>query len=127
METLWDRNGRVVGWIDDDRLRSLDGRVIGWLVSDELVYSLRGQHVGWFEEGQFWDLKGHVVTFAQNATSGPSKPELSDVPAVPALSAVPGTPGMGAFTGSQRSVGHGVRRIGSPSSTSSRRGVGGCP
>lgn len=94
MDPIFGRTGSVVAWLEPDRecLRSLQGSVIGWLRVDA-VYSLGGSHVGFFSDGTFRDLSGHVVAFIRGARPGVAMPGLGGVPGRPGLSGVPGRPG----------------------------------
>src|SRR5664279_1426230 len=84
MEPIYGATGRVVAWLDDNRdmTRDLHGNVNAWLHED-CVYSLRGQHVGHFVDGNFRDAHGAVVAFIAGATGGPIKPVQAVTPVRP--------------------------------------------
>jgi hypothetical protein len=47
---IYDRNGNAAAIFDGDCIRNNAGRVAAW-ISESNVYSLNGQHIGWFENG----------------------------------------------------------------------------
>jgi len=97
MEPIYGATGRVVAWLDDNRevTRDLQGNVNAWLRED-CVYSLRGQHVGHFVDGNFRDARGAVVAFIAGASGGPVKPARAARPARPTRGARPARPVRGA-------------------------------
>jgi len=66
-DRIFDNNGCATLIYDSDCLRSSHRQVIAW-ISGNSVYSLRGQHYGWFEYGVLYD-RG-------NFTRGPSRNKL---------------------------------------------------
>lgn len=94
MEPIYDRQGRVVGWLDDEkRVRDLRGKVIG-VTRDDAVHGRRGQHVGYFNDGHFRDHRGKVVAWMRGATGGPTKPTpmtppIRPIPQIPPIPAIP--------------------------------------
>ncbi|WP_458117283.1 4-fold beta flower protein [Arthrobacter sp. D2-10] len=74
MEAIYGPQGRVVAWLEANEIvRNLDGQVIGWLYEDA-VYGLQGQHVGYFNDGNFRDHRGAAVAFVSGAKGGPTRP-----------------------------------------------------
>lgn len=89
MEPIYGPRGNVVAWHDEpDAIRDTHGRVAGWLY-DDAVYGLRGQHVGYFNDGLFRDHRGAVVAWKAGASGGPAKPARAARPAQPAREARP--------------------------------------
>jgi hypothetical protein len=74
MTPIYGAQGDVVGWLDTpDCIRDLNGATIGWLYEDA-VHGVRGQHVGYFNDGAFRDHSGEVVAWVDGATGTPLKP-----------------------------------------------------
>lgn len=86
---MYGPRGDVVAWNEDnDAIRDLQGRVIGWIY-DDAVFGVRGQHVGYFNDGLFRDDHGAVVAWIEGATGGPAKPARAARPAQQARAARP--------------------------------------
>jgi hypothetical protein len=67
MEAIYGPNGHVIAWFEgSDYVRDLNGSVIGW-VYESAMHGLRGQHVGYFEDGLFRDNSGAVVAWIDGA------------------------------------------------------------
>ncbi|WP_370575331.1 MULTISPECIES: 4-fold beta flower protein [Serratia] len=96
---MFDRNGRPTLIHDNECVRSRAGAVIAWINGDN-VYSLRGQHVGWFEGGVLYDNQNKALGFLSNSTGYlPSRPGLSGTPGMPGMSGTPGRPGFSGVPG----------------------------
>ena len=98
MEPLYDRGGRVFGWIDleSGRIRKPHGRHAAFVVGDS-VFDWRGRHVAWWQENHVRDSNGRVALFLRGAEGlGPAVPALAAVPARPAIAAVPARPALAA-------------------------------
>lgn len=103
-EWIFDRNGRATVILDSDCIRNSHGRVIAW-VSGNNVYTLKGRHCGWFEEGVLYDSGNRVLGFIQNATGHlPSTPSTGGTPGTPGFAGHPGRPG---FSGTPGRPGYG--------------------
>ncbi|KAF0144893.1 MAG: Uncharacterized protein FD156_1464 [Nitrospirae bacterium] len=98
-EWLFDRNGNASAILDRDCVRSNSGDVISW-ISDQNVYSLNGNHIGWFDRGVIYDSDNDVLGFTRNATGPlPSRPGLSETPSIQGFSGRPGRPSFGGVPG----------------------------
>ncbi|MGJ8689983.1 MAG: 4-fold beta flower protein [Gammaproteobacteria bacterium] len=80
MEPIFDKNGRVMAWLNDKN-----------------IYHLNGQHLGIFDGGVYRDHRGGVVAFIRGGSGGPvfpvpSVPPVPPVPSVPPVPAVPSVP-----------------------------------
>ncbi len=96
---VFDKRGRPALIQDDDCLRDLRGHVCAWL-SGINVYSKRGRHVGWFEEGVLYDSHNRVIGFLRDATgSMPGRPGLNGTPGMPGFAGRPGKPGFAGAPG----------------------------
>lgn len=90
MLTFYDKNGKPIAYLDDDNesIFLYNGSPVAWL-SNDTVYSYRGQVLGWFQDGWIRDLHGNCVFFSDNASGGPAKPAKQTKPARGAKSARP--------------------------------------
>lgn len=98
-EWLFDRSGSACLILDGDCLRSSGGVVVGWICGSN-VYSLRGQHIGWFDGGVIYDSNNCAMAFSHDGTGSlPSVPGLRGTPGMPGLAGVPGRPGISGTPG----------------------------
>jgi 4-fold beta flower protein len=96
---VYDRHGspRVI-W-DDDCVRNAAGVVIGW-VSSTGLFSLHGTHIGWAEDGVFYDRDNQALGFTSDATGYlPGRPGMSGAPGMPGFTGRPGRPGLSGMSG----------------------------
>ncbi|WP_460535989.1 collagen-like triple helix repeat-containing protein [Giesbergeria giesbergeri] len=90
---MFDRYGKPCVIWDDTKIRDRHGKVIAWLSGDN-VYSLKGDHIGWFDHGVIFDSTNSALAFSRNRTTGlPSVPGLSGTPGMPGFAGTPGRPG----------------------------------
>jgi|GEM_PF-3907690 len=76
-EWIFNRNGRPKLLFDQDCLRNIHGHVITW-INGPNIYSLRGSHIGWFENGIFYDSDNYAIGFLRNCTGNlPYRPGLT--------------------------------------------------
>lgn len=91
MEPIYDRMGRVKGWLRKGEVLNLQGQYLAFC-RNESVITFRGKHIGWFSQGTFRDQQGNPVAFIKGAFTGMAMPALSAIPAQPAISAYPAMP-----------------------------------
>jgi|WetSurMetagenome_2_1015567.scaffolds.fasta_scaffold53004_1 hypothetical protein len=104
---IFDRKGSPTLIFDGDCIRNHTGMVLAW-VQDNNVYSMQGQHRGWFEEGILYDAQNRIIGFTEGATGRiPSKPDKYDAIEMPKfadrperidLKGTPGRPGHGGWS-----------------------------
>ncbi|MGO9965130.1 MAG: 4-fold beta flower protein [Acidimicrobiales bacterium] len=99
LEPLWDQNGSVVGWIDQDDILEADGRYRAFISGDNVYAYSGGQHVGWFEEGWIWDSNNDALAFVRHAIGGPARPGIGGTPGQPGRRGKPGRPGRSGVPG----------------------------
>jgi len=87
MNPIFDREGQVVAWRNDENIYHLDGSHAA-VINKENVYGPGGQHLGIFLEGFFRDHSGDAVAFLSGAFGGPILP----TPSTPAIPPTPSTP-----------------------------------
>lgn len=96
MTPLYDQNGRVYAWLQDDsgRILSLRGQHLAFIVNDS-VYDWSGHHIGWWADGHMRDGHGAVVVFTREASGlGVGRPGLAGTPGRPGIAGIPGRPGL---------------------------------
>lgn len=91
---VYDEIGCAGAILDDYCIRNLAGNTVGW-VCGLSVFSLKGDHIGWFEDGVFYDIYNDVLGFISGATglvlelparaSEPAAPPFSKRPTMPTL------------------------------------------
>lgn len=80
-KSIYDSKGEAVAYIafDDELTIYLwKGEPVAYLKKkgrDIHVYSFKGNHLGWFENGIVWDHKGYVVGFVEGAVNKMTKLE----------------------------------------------------
>lgn len=93
---LFNKMGEAEIFVYKDRFISKYGRNLSWIQLNN-VYSLDGNHIGWFEDGVLYDQNNDTLAFTATATGYmPYRPGICGVPGVPGI---PGRPGMPGFSG----------------------------
>ncbi len=103
MEPIFNRNGRVVAWINENNICHLNGRHAA-VLNGTNVYGQRGQHLGVFENGLFRDHRGGVVAFIRGGAGGRPVLPVPNVPPVPPVPSVPPVPAVPVCTSSSSST-----------------------
>lgn len=91
--------------LDEYCIRNLSGDAVGWVFGVSM-FSLKGEHIGWFEDGVMYDVENRVLGFiagARGLLSDP--PALAAEPPVPALSKRPCVPTLRGRTARPRAAG----------------------
>lgn len=95
MTWIFDETGKAGAILDEFCIRNLDGAPQAWVFGVS-VFSLKGEHIGWFEHGVLFDihndrlgfLKGALGVSGHVALQPPSAfPAFAKRPCVPALRA----------------------------------------
>ncbi len=69
-------------------------------ISDNNLYNRIGQHVGWYEDGIFYDRNNRVIGFTRDHTGHlPFTPGIGGTPGMPGLGGRPGRPGFSGIPG----------------------------
>lgn len=99
------RGGKVITWVVDDIgcpgaildefcIRNLAGATVGWVFGIS-VFSLKGEHIGWYEDGVLYDIENQVLGFIPGATGlALACPALAPEPAAPAFAKRPHVPAL---------------------------------
>jgi hypothetical protein len=93
---IYDETGSAAAILDEFCLRSLDGLPQAWVFGVS-VFSIKGEHIGWFEHGVLFDVHNDKLGFIEGALglsghgpalrSPPPMPAFGKRPCVPALRA----------------------------------------
>lgn len=81
MDPIYNAQGVVIGWLDEDAVRNMNGEVVAWLRNDS-VFGLWGAELANFSDG-FFRTEGEPFAFIQGALSGPVLPVRSITPVRP--------------------------------------------
>lgn len=89
---VYDEIGCAGAILDEFCIRNLAGNTVGWVFGLS-VFSLKGDHIGWFEDGVFYDVENNVLGFIPGAGGlALEPPALAPEPALPAFSKRPYVP-----------------------------------
>lgn len=69
--TIFDKQGEAVAYLDTDEENTIflwSGRPVAY-VTGKSIYGFNGKHLGWLDQGIFYDHDGYGVGFFENATS----------------------------------------------------------
>ncbi|WP_242920932.1 4-fold beta flower protein [Pontibacter liquoris] len=96
---IFNKSGNATMIYDSDCIRNNRGQVVAWLYGNN-IYSLSGQHKGWFDGGVFYDSNNKAIGFLSNSTGYlPSRPGISGRPGMPGFSGKPGRAGFSGVPG----------------------------
>lgn len=102
---VYDEIGCPGAILDEFCIRNLAGHTVGWVFGLS-VFSLKGEHIGWFEDGVFFDIHNHVIGFVPGAKGlAPEMPPLAAEPAAPVFSKRPCAPTLRGRTARPRGQG----------------------
>ena len=91
---VYDEIGCAGAILDEFCVRNLFGDTVAWVFGVSL-FSLNGEHIGWCEDGVFYDIDNRVLGFLPSAKAlARDMPALADEPPVPALSKRPCVPSL---------------------------------
>lgn len=91
---VYDEIGCAGVILDDFCIRNLSGNTVGWVFGLS-VFSLKGDHIGWCEEGVFYDIENKVLGFVPDAAGMPlAAPGLAPEPPMPVFSKRPYVPAL---------------------------------
>ncbi len=91
---VYDEIGCAGAIVDEYCVRNLSGDTVAWVFGVSL-FSLKGEHIGWYEDGVFYDIENKVLGFLAGAkglaldmpalAGEPPLPKFSKRPCVPSL------------------------------------------
>lgn len=68
-ETLFEPDGTPVAYVDydgDSTIYLWKGVPVAYLDKDNCIYGFNGKHLGWYENGVIWNLKGERNGYNKN-------------------------------------------------------------
>jgi hypothetical protein len=74
-EIWWDKSGEPVLAMVDNWIIGMDGAAVGFIERDGAVYTIKGEHRGWYEYGVLRDQTGYCLCLS-NMPSDPRHPGL---------------------------------------------------
>jgi hypothetical protein len=101
---VYDEIGCAGAILDEFCLRNLSGDTVGWVFGLS-VFSLKGEHIGWFEDGALFDVDNKVLGFVPGAVAALELPALAPEPPMPVLSKRPYVPTLRGRTARARGTG----------------------
>jgi hypothetical protein len=91
---IYDEIGCAGAILDEFCIRDLAGKAVGWVFGLS-VFSLKGEHIGWCEDGLFYDIDNKLLGFLANAARlPPDCPPAGPQPALPSFSKRPCVPAL---------------------------------
>lgn len=89
---VYDEIGCAGAIVDEYCVRNLSGDTVAWIFGVSL-FSLKGEHIGWYEDGVFYDIQNRVLGFLAGAKGlEPDMPALVPEPPLPRFSKRPYVP-----------------------------------
>jgi hypothetical protein len=89
---VYDEIGCAGALLDEFCIRNLSGNTVGWVFGVSM-FSLKGEHIGWYEDGVMYDIQNKVLGFVPGAKGlSLEMPALAAEPAMPVLSKRPYVP-----------------------------------
>lgn len=101
---VYDELGCPGAILDEFCLRNLAGHTVGWVFGLS-VFSLKGEHIGWFEDGIIFDVANKAIGFVPGAKTALDLPALADEPPMPVFSKRPCVPTLRGRTARPRGYG----------------------
>ncbi len=89
---VYDESGCAGAILDEFCIRNVGGSTVGWVFGVS-VFSLKGEHIGWFEDGVLFDVENKVLGFVPSAKGLVlRKPVLAPAPVMPPFTKRPCAP-----------------------------------
>ena len=92
MNYIYNRQGKVIAWLNKDDIHHLGGSQ-ATVLDDEIVYGHSEQHLGLFIYELFRDHFGGIIAFIKCAQGGPNLP-IPFIPPIPAIPPIPYIPSL---------------------------------
>ncbi|WP_210149734.1 4-fold beta flower protein [Paeniglutamicibacter terrestris] len=94
MDPIFNKNGAVVAWLYGKDILDLGGAHRGFVNGSSVISYQKGYHLGWFEQGVFWDSQNRAIGMTRDISASIPRPGLSGVPGRPGIGGRPGRPGI---------------------------------
>lgn len=102
---VYDEIGCAGALLDEFCIRNLAGDTVGWVFGVSM-FSLKGEHIGWFEDGVMYDVHNRVLGFVPGARGlALDVPALAPEPPMPVFSKRPYVPSLRGRTARPRGTG----------------------
>lgn len=89
---VYDEIGCAGAILDEFCIRNLAGGTVGWIFGMSM-FSLKGEHIGWFEDGVIYDIENSALGFVPGAKGLVLEmPALAEDPPMPPFSKRPYVP-----------------------------------
>ncbi|WP_420868344.1 4-fold beta flower protein [Aestuariivivens sediminis] len=82
MQSIYNNQGKTVGWLSFRDLYDLSGTYIGF-IKGHGVYNMKSKYCGTLRQSAFRDREGLVVAFMKGAKNTPVLPSLKPSPSEP--------------------------------------------
>jgi hypothetical protein len=92
MEPIFNRDGRVVGWIRPPGAIVDDQGNYRAFISNGAIFDYRSHYLGRLHDGYIWDQDGNAVASIVGASNGPVLPREGVIPRPPAVGPEPARP-----------------------------------
>ena len=83
MKAIYDKSGRLIGWVQNGRLMNRNGGSAFWINKDGTVYDYGGRHAGWWEGDHWRGPDGGVIGWQAGATKLDVAAPLAELPPLP--------------------------------------------
>lgn len=82
---IYDKHGRSSYFLDLDKIHlySWDGKPAAF-VEKSAVFTFKGAHLGWYDEGWLRDPEGKCIGYAEPGKGGPNPPKMKPPESPPA-------------------------------------------
>lgn len=93
MEPIYDKSGEVVAWYDNGEVLDSSGNYVAFINNGSIISYSGVGHLGWFEEGVFWNSDFQAVGILRQHSASIPMPGLGGTPGRPGIPGTPGRPG----------------------------------
>jgi hypothetical protein len=90
---IYDETGSAAAILDEFCIRNLDGVPQAWVFGVS-VFSMKGEHIGWFEHGVLFDVHNDKLGFIDGALGLSGGPQLQAAPPMPPFGKRPCVPAL---------------------------------
>jgi hypothetical protein len=94
MNPIYDKSGQAVAWYDNGEVLDMTGNYIAFINGDSIFSYAGGTHLGWFEDGVFWNADFQAVGMLEQHSAPVPAPGLVGAPGEPGKAGMPEKPGV---------------------------------
>ncbi len=77
---FYDKDGTPTAYTYGDDIYLFNGKPVAYIYNSSYIYSIRGKHLGFLDNGFIIDLDGYYAFFTDNSVGGIVKPVRKNVP-----------------------------------------------